>query len=181
MENDDYAYEEIDIYKMCLEQAKLGSMRDGNGEGALLYVFFVNNGLLLFKNRSRHKRDFINDYGLSYSGFQEHAEQAVVNDAIRFAKDKKDTILSASLFVAGYLGGKPYRYKERKYICMNCASYLKEVLPMYATVIYLPKAGGGWYSYSPFELFREALEVYSYYGKTGEVRLANLEVIEDAE
>jgi len=179
MDDDVLNYRRFDTYNECLEQAQLGSMRGGNGEGALLYVSFENSGLVLFKNRSRHKRDFLDDYGLSCSGFQEHAEQAVINDALKFTRDNVDTILSASLFVAGYSEGKPYKYNKPTYICMNCASYIKEVFPMYSTHIYLPNIEGGWYSFTPFELYREAVEAYTFYGKTSEVRLASLEVIDD--
>lgn len=177
----DISYQKFDIYNECLKQAQFGSMRGGNGEGALLFVSFARNGMVLFRNRSRHKRDFLNDYGLSSSGFQEHAEQAVVNDALKFARDKDDRILSADLYVAGFLEGKPYKYKRETYICMNCASYIKEVFPIYATHIHLPCLEGGWYSFTPFELYREAVEAYTFYGKTSEVRLASLEVIEDGE
>jgi len=179
MEENVLDYEIFNIYDSCLEQAKLGSMRGGNGEGALLFVSFAKNGMVLFKNRSRHKRDFLDDYGLSCSGFQEHAEQAVINDALKFARDKDDGILSADLYIAGYFDGKPYKYKTNAYICMNCASYIKEVFPTYSTHIHLPNLEGGWYSFTPFELFREAVEAYTFYGKTSEVRLASLEVIDD--
>ena len=172
-------YRRFNIYNECLEQAQLGSMRNGNGEGALLFVSFAKNGMVLFKDRSRHKRDFLDDYGLSCSGFQEHAEQAVINDALVFARDNDDSIMSASLFVAGFLDGRPYKYKKPTYICMNCASYIKEVFPPYATHIYLPNLEGNWYVFTPFELFREAVEAYTFYGKTSEVRLASLEVIDD--
>lgn len=164
-----------DIYELCLKEAERGSMRRGIGEGAVLYVFFKHNGVVQFRNRSRHRRDFLKDYGLSCSGFQEHAEQAVVNDALKYARDEDDVIMGAALFIAGYFDGKPYRYKERTYICMNCASYIKEVLPLYSTFIYLP-AEKGWYCFSVYELFKVAVEAYMIYGKTSEVRKASLEV-----
>jgi hypothetical protein len=167
------------IYDVCLEEAHLGSMRNGNGEGAVMYISFKNSGLVVFKNRSRHKRDFLDDYGLSCSGFQEHAEQAVLNDALKYARDNNDTIFGASIFIAGYVNGNPYKYKKPTYICMNCASYIREVLPMYSTYIYLPNIDGGWFCYSPFELYRDAVEAYTIHGKTSEARLANLEVIEN--
>ena len=167
-----------DIYDMCLEEAKSGSMRGGNGEGAVLYATMKNKGIVVFKNRSRHRRDWLKDYGLSCSGFQEHAEQAVLNDALRFVRDNNDEMLGVAMFVAGFIEGKPYRYKKRTYICMNCASYIKEVLPVYSTYIYLPALEGGWYVFSPFELYREAVGMYAEFNKTSDARRESLEVIE---
>jgi len=167
-----------DIYNMCLEEAKKGSMRGGNGEGAILYAFMKNAGLIVFKNRCRHKRDFLEDYGLSYSGFQEHAEQAVLNDAIKFVRDNDDVIMGAYMFIAGFHEGSPYRYKDKMYICMNCASYMKETLPLYSTVIYLP-AEEGWHCFSVFELYKMACAAYADGNKTSELRKEYLEATED--
>jgi hypothetical protein len=162
------------IYELCIEEAMKGSMRRGRGEGAALYVTFAKNGMTRFLNRSRSPpRAFLVEYGLSSCGIQEHAEQAVINDAIKFAKDHEDIILSANLFIAGLMDGKPYRYSEPTYICMNCASYIKEILPPFSTFVFIP-AEIGWYSFSGMDLYSIAVETYMYEGKTGQYRKEKL-------
>lgn len=157
------------VYSECLKQATETQMRNGVGEGAVLYVFFERIGLRVFKNRSRPTRDFVKDIGLGYSGFQEHAEQAVINDAIAVAVANKDRIIGAMLFLGGYSDGKPYYYLDRTYICMNCAKYMIENLPLFNTFVYLP-AENGWFMNSSFELYKMAVETYSNIDKPSDYR-----------
>ena len=101
-----------------------------------------------------------------------------MNDALKFVRDNDDEIMGAAMFVAGYVDGKPYHYKEKTYICMNCAAYMKEVLPMYSTFIYLP-AETGWHCFTTFELFKEACTMHADGNKTSELRRQYLEAVND--
>jgi len=164
----------VDAYKLCLREAKQCSMRDGNADGAVAFVLFGNNGLRLFKNRNRRARDFLSLYKLSCCGFQEHAEQAVLNDVLRYASDNNDTIKSLLLFVGGYYSDKPYYYKYSEgYTCMNCASYIYYLcgdrLPSYATFVMLP-AKDGWWTLEPFILYKQTAKSFLEHGKITDVR-----------
>ena len=162
-----------EIYADCLEQAKKGSMRHGNSDGAVMYTFFKQNGLIIFRNRNRRKREFLSGYGLSCSGFQEHAEQAVVNDAIKFAKDYGDVIVSAMLFIAGYKDSHPYLFTESVYTCMNCASYMKNVMPFYTTFVFIPSRDG-WFCLTLYDAYKLAIEINAQYEKPGDFRRSKM-------
>lgn len=158
-----------DVYMECLKQASNTKMRNGVGEGAVLYVFYEKLGLRVFRNRSRPARDFVKDIGLGYSGFQEHAEQAVINDALSVAMSHKDRIVCAMLFLGGFADDKPYYYIDKTYICMNCAKYIVENLPLFNTFVYLPSEKG-WFVSSGFDLYKMSIEIYSNIEKPSEYR-----------
>lgn len=160
----------LDInYNECLSQAAKTKLRNGVGEGAVLYVFYEKLGLKVFKNRSRPTRDFVKDGGFGHSGFQEHAEQAVINDALAMAVANKDRIVGAVMFLGGFSDGRPYYYIDKTYICMNCAKYMMDTLPLFNTHVYLP-AESGWFVTSAFELYRLASDAHTMVPKPGNYR-----------
>ena len=169
--SDEGSYYFMNPYRLCLNEAKKCSMRDGNADGAVAHVIFDGAGLIVFKNRNRLKCDIVEEYGLRSCGFQEHAEEAVLNDIRLYVMEYNAVPKMVSLFIAGYYNNKPYYYKDPKgYSCMNCACYLYDWLPKYSSSIMLPSGNNTWWVLEPYQLYKAAVDLNSVQKKPSEYR-----------